>query len=182
MDPQLSQHGLVHNHDKFPTAIYFIIPNEFCERFCYFGIKNLLNQYLKKVFGYTDHEAKSQVHLFSGFVYLFPLVGAAISDSFWGKYRTILYFSFVYMLGNVLLSISSINGAVGVYGSYPYYAFIIPVLLIAIGSGGIKPCVATHGGDQFLPSQALLMDKFFSFFYASISVGTLLSQYVTPLP
>ncbi|KAJ9066660.1 hypothetical protein DSO57_1007465 [Entomophthora muscae] len=171
---------LARNHDKFPTAVYFIIPNEFCERFCYYGIRNLLNQYLKTGYGFEEYKAKSQVHLFNGLVYMFPLVGAALSDSFLGKYKTIVYLSFVYLLGNTLLSIFSINGILGQFGNYPYYAYIIPAILIAVGTGGIKPCVASHGGDQFLPSQAPLMDKFFAIFYVSINVGALISQYLTP--
>ena len=45
----------------------------------------------------------------------------------------------------------------------------IGLFLIAFGTGGIKPCVASFGGEQFrLPEQAHLMGSFFSMFYASI--------------
>ncbi|KAI9294550.1 PTR2-domain-containing protein [Neoconidiobolus thromboides FSU 785] len=168
------------NHDKFPKAIYFIVPNELCERFCYYGIKNLLNKYLQTAYGYPEYYAKAQVSLFNALVYLFPFVGAAISDSFLGKYHTIVYMSFIYLIGNALLATFSINGLVGEFGSYPFWSYIVPSLLIAIGAGGIKPCVSSHGGDQFLPTQAPLLDKFFSLFYVCINVGALVSQYLTP--
>ncbi|KAI9296660.1 PTR2-domain-containing protein [Neoconidiobolus thromboides FSU 785] len=166
--------------DKFPKAIYFILPNEFGERFCYYGIKNLLNLYLQTAYSYTPSFAKSQVHLFNGLVYLFPLFGAALSDSFLGKYYTIVYLSIVYLIGNALLAVFSINNLVASYTSYPYWTCILPLILIAIGTGGIKPCVSSHGGDQFKPHQTTLMDKFFALFYLSINIGSLIAQYLTP--
>ncbi|KAI0241707.1 hypothetical protein L0F63_004980, partial [Massospora cicadina] len=168
------------NHESFPKAVYFIIPNEFCERFCFYGIKNLLNQYLKSGFGIPQPVAKSYVHLFNGLVYAFPLAGAALSDSYFGKYHTIVYLSLVYLVGNALLSLLSINQLVAEYGAYPVWTALLPLLLIAVGTGGIKPCVSSHGGDQFLPSQAQLLDRFFALFYVSINIGALIAQYLTP--
>lgn len=54
--------------------------------------------------------------------------------------------------------------------------------LIALGSGGIKPCVAAFGGDQFkLPEQLVQMSSFFSVFYFSINCGSVISTAVTPI-
>lgn len=59
---------------------------------------------------------------------------------------------------------------------------IIGLVLIALGSGGIKPCVAAFGGDQFkLPEQLKQMATFFSLFYFSINAGSLISTSVTPI-
>ncbi|KAJ9085807.1 hypothetical protein DSO57_1010357 [Entomophthora muscae] len=171
---------LAANPDAFPKAVYFIVPNELCERFAYYGINTLFNQYLKTGFGIATADAKSIMHLFTGFAFLCPLAGAAVSDSFLGKYQTILYLSLVYLLGNFLITLFSIPGVVGEYGSYPKWSFMLPALLIALGMGGIKPCVSSHGGDQFLPSQTKLMDRFFAIFYASINIGALSSLYLTP--
>ncbi|KAI9294556.1 PTR2-domain-containing protein, partial [Neoconidiobolus thromboides FSU 785] len=160
--------------------VYFIVPNELCERFCYYGIKNLLNKYLQNVYGYTPSYAKAQASLFNALVYIFPLVGAAMSDSFLGKYHTIVYMSFLYLAGNVLMSVLSINNLIAKHGELPYWSYIVPAIFIAIGSGGIKPCVSSHGGDQFLPTQTVLLDKFFGLFYVAINVGALVAQYLTP--
>ncbi|KAI9296644.1 PTR2-domain-containing protein, partial [Neoconidiobolus thromboides FSU 785] len=160
--------------------VYFIVPNELCERFCYYGIKNLLNKYLQTAYGYTPSYAKAQSSLFNALVYIFPLVGAAISDSFLGKYHTIVYMSFLYLAGNVLMSVFSINELVGKHGELPYWSYIVPAIFMAIGSGGIKPCVSSHGGDQFLSTQTVLLDKFFGLFYVAINAGALVAQYLTP--
>ncbi|KAG0268164.1 hypothetical protein DFQ27_007395 [Actinomortierella ambigua] len=56
----------------------------------------------------------------------------------------------------------------------------LPFVVIALGSGGIKPCVSSHGGDQYLPSQEKAKEKFFSLFYALMNLGSLVSLSVVP--
>lgn len=59
---------------------------------------------------------------------------------------------------------------------------IIALLLIAFGTGGIKPCVSAFGGDQFkLPEQERYLGYFFSLFYFSINAGSLISTFLTPI-
>lgn len=54
--------------------------------------------------------------------------------------------------------------------------------MIAVGTGGITPCVAAFGGDQFkVPEQAKQLAVFFSLFYMSVNAGSLLSVLVTPI-
>ncbi len=53
--------------------------------------------------------------------------------------------------------------------------------LIALGTGGIKPCVSAFGGDQFkLPEQEEQLKSFFSVFYFAINAGSVLSTFITP--
>ena len=57
----------------------------------------------------------------------------------------------------------------------------IGLSLIGVGTGGIKPCVAAFGGEQFkLPEQARHVTTFFSIFYDSINSGSLISTLLTP--
>ena len=59
---------------------------------------------------------------------------------------------------------------------------VIGLMLIAIGTGGIKPCVSAFGGDQFkLPEQAKQLATFFSLFYMAINAGSLVSTTLTPI-
>lgn len=117
-------------------------------------------------------------HAFTVLVYFFPLLGAVISDSFLGKFNTILYLSIVYAVGNAVLSI----GAIGPLNLPDRGFAILGMLLIALGTGGIKPCVSAFGGDQFrLPQQELQLAMFFSMFYFSINAGSLLSTAITPI-
>lgn len=56
------------------------------------------------------------------------------------------------------------------------------LLIIAAGTGGIKPCVSSFGGDQFvIPQQQKYLDNFFFIFYLSINIGAALSNFITPV-
>uniref|UniRef100_A0AAR2IUZ7 Solute carrier family 15 member 1 n=1 Tax=Pygocentrus nattereri TaxID=42514 RepID=A0AAR2IUZ7_PYGNA len=58
---------------------------------------------------------------------------------------------------------------------------MVGLFLIAVGTGGIKPCVAAFGGDQFEDHQEKQRSTFFSIFYLSINAGSLLSTIITPI-
>lgn len=93
-------------------------------------------------------------------------------------FRTIFYLSIVYTIGSLVIAL----GAIPTLHLPASAATIIGLLLIAIGTGGIKPCVSAFGGDQFkLPEQAKFLAAFFSIFYMSINAGSLLSTTMTPL-
>ncbi|KAG0300726.1 hypothetical protein BGZ99_003686, partial [Dissophora globulifera] len=163
-----------------PVACYFILPNEFGERFCYYGVQPNLNKYFKLITGMTSKDAKVFSTAFTLLAYFFPLIGAAISDSFLGKWWTIITFSFVYLIGMIMVTVFSVPGLVGEVGHVGHFLTFLPMLIIAIGTGGIKPCVSSHGGDQYLPSQERGKDLFFNIFYVCINIGGLITQFVVP--
>lgn len=93
-------------------------------------------------------------------------------------YSTILYLSCVYAVGSWLIAI----GAIPTLNLPAQTMTVLGLLLIGIGSGGIKPCVAAFGGDQFkIPEQARQLATFFSLFYFAINAGSLISTYLMPV-
>lgn len=160
----------------FPPQIKFIIGNEACERFSYYGIRSILALYISTVLyrhlpeGQASDIATSIIHAFIFANYFTPLVGAWLSDKLWGRYNTILYVSLIYCLGNAMLAI----GVGSIWGLY------LGLILVAIGSGGIKPCVSAFCGDQFRPEQAPLLQKAYGLFYWSINFGSFFSFLVIP--
>jgi len=160
-----------------PRGIPFIIGNEGAERFSYYGMKAILvvfmTQYILGADGVLDvlgdDEAKAWYHLFVASVYFTPFVGAILSDSILGKYSTIILLSIVYCIGHIALAIDQTR-----------MGLIIGLSLIAIGAGGIKPCVSAHLGDQFGESNSHLISKVFSWFYFSINLGAFVSIVLTP--
>ncbi|XP_046666171.1 peptide transporter family 1-like isoform X2 [Homalodisca vitripennis] len=164
---------------KYPRSVFFIVGNEFCERFSYYGMRTILSLYLVDMLKYTEGDATLIYHAFTMLCYFFPLIGAIIADSYLGKFRTIFYLSIVYAAGNILVSAASSP----LFGYDNQRSFsLFGLLLIAIGTGGIKPCVSAFGGDQFtLPQQAKQLAQFFSIFYFSINAGSLISTYITPI-
>lgn len=155
--------------NKYPSQIKFIVGNEACERYSYYGMKSILTVFMIQVLLFQEAEATATYHLFSGACYLFPLLGAYISDRIWGKYKTILYLSLVYCAGHAVLSIWETK--MGLYAGLG---------LIALGSGGIKPCVSAHVGDQFRANQTHLLKKVYELFYFMINFGSFFSTLLTP--
>ena len=143
--------------------MYYIVPNELAERFCYYGIRPLLRSFFMSSLGYTKDVAMQLYHVFNMVCYFFPLFGAAISDSWLDKYHTIVYLSLIYAAGTVVLSVTSIPNVLGLPPAIPAWGPLLGLALIGIGTGGIKPCVSAHGGDQFLPSQKNGLEKFYSY-------------------
>ena len=155
--------------EKFPSQIKYIVGNEACERYSYYGMRSILTVFMIQVLLVQEAEATSTYHLFAGACYLFPLLGAFISDRIWGKYKTILYLSLVYCAGHAVLSIWETKE--GLYAG---------LALIALGSGGIKPCVSAHVGDQFKANQTHLLKKVYELFYFMINFGSFFSTLITP--
>lgn len=161
-----------------PPGIPYIVGNEAAERFSFYGMKAILTVYMTKfLIGWngqpatlSDEDAKSAVHLFVATAYFFPLMGAIVSDWFFGKYRTILWLSIVYCIGHLLLAV--VPGREGL---------LLGLMLIAIGAGGIKPCVSAHVGDQFGEQNQHLLSRVFGWFYFSINFGAFFSTLLTPL-
>lgn len=58
---------------------------------------------------------------------------------------------------------------------------VLALIIIAFGTGGIKPCVSAFGGDQFTEAKVHLLPIFFSVFYFSINAGSVLSTILTPI-
>ncbi len=161
--------GVDTDANKFPTQIKYIVGNEACERYSYYGMRSILTVFMIQVLFMQEGEATSTYHLFASACYLFPLLGAFISDRIWGKYKTILYLSLVYCLGHAVLSIWETKA--GLYWGLG---------LIALGSGGIKPCVSAHVGDQFKANQTHLLKKVYELFYFMINFGSFFSTLITP--
>uniref|UniRef100_A0A8C1YI22 Solute carrier family 15 member 2 n=1 Tax=Cyprinus carpio TaxID=7962 RepID=A0A8C1YI22_CYPCA len=161
---------------NYPVSIAFIVVNEFCERFSYYGMKAVLTLYFIHYLNWDKDLSTAVYHAFSSLCYFTPLLGALIADSWLGKFKTIIYLSIVYVIGHVVKSV----GAIPDVGDSTLHIALsmVGLVLIAFGTGGIKPCVAAFGGDQFDEENRT---KFFSIFYMSINAGSVLSTIVTPI-
>lgn len=162
--------------------------NEFCERFSYYGMRAVLVLYFRYFLRWDDDFATTIYHTFVALCYLTPILGAVIADSWLGKFKTIVSLSVVYCIGQVVMAVSSIHDITDTNKdgtpdnlSLHIALSMVGLLLIALGTGGIKPCVAAFGGDQFEDHQEKQRSTFFSIFYLSINAGSLLSTLITPI-
>ena len=120
--------------DKYPPQIKYIVGNEACERYSYYGMKSILTIFFVQYFLLQRNVAVSNYHLFGAMCYLTPLIGGFVSDRFWGKYKTILSLSVLYVIGHFYLAVFE----------HIESGFYTGLALITLGSGGIKPCVSAH--------------------------------------
>ncbi|KAM8934501.1 solute carrier family 15 member 2 [Pelodytes ibericus] len=164
---------------NYPLSILFIIVNEFCERFSYYGMKAVLTLYFLNYLHWDENLSTTVYHAFSGLCYFTPIIGAPIADVWLGKFNTIFWLSILYVIGHVIKSV----GAIPTIGNTEVHVAlsIVGLIAIAFGTGGIKPCVSAFGGDQFEEEHAKERGKFFSIFYLAINAGSLISTFVTPV-
>jgi POT family proton-dependent oligopeptide transporter len=156
--------------DKMPEGVKYIVANEFAERFCYYGINAILSVYMVSHLKLGEAQATQYHSLFKTAAYFFPLVGAIVSDVFWGKFRTIMTFSMVYATGCAIVAL--VPGTTGL---------LLGLGMVAFGTGGIKPCVSTNVGDQFTSKNQHLIERAFSLFYLAINAGSSISIYFCPV-
>lgn len=163
---------------ELPPGIPYIVGNEAAERFSFYGMKAILavymTQYLMDASGnkalMSENEATEWVHLFNAAAYFFPLIGALVSDGLWGKYPTIMRISLLYCAGHAALAVDDTR-----------VGLVIGLALIAMGAGGIKPCVSAHVGDQFGEANKHLLEKVFGWFYAAINLGSAVAYLLIPV-
>ncbi|MBL8798088.1 MAG: MFS transporter [Planctomycetia bacterium] len=167
-----------HENTGWPPGVPYIIGNEACERFSFYGMNAILAAHLASLYvqqpGMTEKmsqdAATSAVHLFKAGVYALPMIGAILAERLAGKYRTIFYLSLVYCLGHAALSL----------GERYLEGMFLGLALIAIGSGGIKPCVSANVGDQFGKGNWFRVRTVYQIFYFSINFGSFFSTLLIP--
>lgn len=157
------------SRQRFPPQIPYIMASEGAERFSFYGMRNILVVYMVQYLLVSQADAKASYHYFVMANYLMPLVGGWLADRFLGRYRVILFLSFGYVLGHVV--VAAVETRAGLLAG---------CALIAIGAGGIKPCVSAFVGDQFTPDQKTLMQKVYGWFYWVINLGSASAKLLIP--
>lgn len=183
--------------DKTKTGTWkacpFILGNECCERLAYYGMSTNLVRYFKHQLDQSSSTASKNVLDWSGTCYITPLIGAFLADAYLGRYWTIAIFSIIYVIGMTFLTVTaSVSGLKPVcHGprgeetcqvtDAQSATFFVALYLIALGTGGIKPCVSSYGADQFDDAdeaEKKHKSSFFNWFYFSINIGALIASSV----
>ncbi|HZR07906.1 MAG TPA: MFS transporter [Myxococcales bacterium] len=159
---------------KYPRAVKYILGNEACERFSFYGMSTILVPYMQQFLGWQRNRAEGVFHDFVAYAYAMTLVGAWLSDRFFGRYRTILWLSYGYVAGHATLA------AMDLAPSVRAGLLFAGMVLIVVGQAGIKPNLSAFVGDQFRQDQAGLLDRVYSLFYVAINIGSAASQIATP--
>ncbi|XP_078438391.1 protein NRT1/ PTR FAMILY 7.3-like [Wolffia australiana] len=168
-----------------------ILFNQGLATLAFFGVGVNLVLFLTRVINQSNADAANSVSKWIGTVYLFSLVGAFLSDSYWGRYKTCAIFQVIFVAGLAMLSLSSYYLLVKPSGcgdghkpcdplpSAAVNMFYLSIYLVALGNGGYQPNIATFGADQFDEEdtrEAYFKVSFFSYFYLALNLGSLVSN------
>ncbi|KAI6243120.1 Peptide transporter family 1 [Aphelenchoides fujianensis] len=174
-EPTTSWSGMIR---KWPMTTFCILVNEFCERFSFYGMRTVLTLYLVNVLRFGDAYSTTFFHAFSALCFFSPIFGSILADGYVGKFNTIFYVSFLHAAGQLVLAFATTEHP----GSrFHPWIDLAGLFAIALGTGGIKPCVSPFGGDQFDAWETKMIAVWFSVFYFCINIGGMVSMFVSPI-
>ncbi|KAJ7592905.1 peptide/h+ symporter protein [Mycena floridula] len=199
---------LRHVADRLPYTAWLVVTVEFAERWTYYGTTNVYNNYIRFPMppGSKDGSVLPQnraegvagalgkgvqksfaIRTFNTFlVFVMPILGGIIADTAWGRYKTILVFSIVTIVGHIILVAGSTPASL----AKPETALgllIFAITVMGIGTGAIKanvsPLVAEQytgklrketlkSGEVVIKSPALTIQTVYLWFYWAINLGS----------
>lgn len=150
------------------TTLFF---TEMWERFSYYGMRALLILFMTKTaadggLGFDTKRAAGIYGTYTMSVYLMTILGGFIADNFIGARRAVLIGGIVIACGHFSMAFSSQT------------TFFAGLVLIALGTGLLKPNISTMVGSLYSPNDAR-RDAGFSIFYMGINIGAFLAPLVT---
>ncbi|MDZ7612440.1 MAG: peptide MFS transporter [Flavobacteriaceae bacterium] len=169
------------NEKGHPKALYTLFATEMWERFSYYGMRALLTLYLTAElvnggFGLNREESLALYAIFTGLVYLTPILGGYISDKFLGKRKTVYIGGIVMAIGQALLAASAfLSSTLDVESRLLLFNFGLGVLII--GNGFFKPNISTIVGE-FYDDNDPRKDSAFNIFYMGINLGAILGPFI----
>ncbi|CAF2518636.1 unnamed protein product [Rotaria sp. Silwood2] len=188
---------LEHISDRIPLSVWLIVICELCERFSFYGISGLFQNYIQFPLptandtqpGALDRGQQTATALtmfFRFFAYITPIVGAILADQFWGKYKAIIVSCVVYMAGLIILLLTSIPPSIDKGVAFP--GLIIAMVILGFGTGGVKsnvsplmaeqysrtkPIITVIKGKRKIINPSVTMQSMFNWFYWAINIGSL---------
>lgn len=191
--------------DKLPWGAFLVAIVELCERFAYYGLSGPFQNYMANKYndpnglpgalGLKQSRATALSNFFQFWCYITPTLGAVVADQYLGKYRTIKYFSVLYMIGIIILFITSLPYSIEHGGAFP--GLITAMIVIGLGTGGIKsnvsPLIAEQvqstkpfirhlsSGKRVIVDPEVTVQRIYMIFYMCINVGSISAIATTTL-
>ena len=160
--------GGIGGHPRGLTTLFF---TEMWERFSYYGMRALLILFMVKTaadggLGYDTKKAAAIYGTYTMSVYLLSILGGFIADNFIGARRSVLIGGIIIACGHFTMAFSAQS------------TFFAGLVLIAHGTGLLKPNISTMVGSLYSPTDER-RDAGFSIFYMGINIGAFLAPLVT---
>ncbi|ERN03774.1 protein NRT1/ PTR FAMILY 4.6 [Amborella trichopoda] len=172
------------------SAAAFVLVVEVLENLAFLANASNLVLYLVRFMHFSPSKAANAVTNFMGTAFLLALLGGFLSDAFFTTYLIYLISALIEFLGLVLLTIQahlphlrptscdpSLEPCLEPTGSKEAILFL-GLYLVALGVGGIKGSLPSHGAEQFDPSTPRgrkQRSSFFNYYVFSLSCGGLIA-------
>ncbi len=167
---------MANKHQIFghPRGLFLLFGTELWERFSYYAMRAILVLYLTDTtlnggLGWSQKEALDLYGIYTGLVYITPLIGGWLADNYLGQRRSIL-------IGGALMAIGQFTLALphGYLGLDAVNAFMLGLVFLIAGNGLFKPNISTMVGDLYTEGDSR-RDGAFTIFYMGINLGALLA-------
>lgn len=201
-------HTLRHVSDKVPWEAFTVAFIELCERFSYYGCTAVFTNFIQQPLppgsatgagrdgqsGALDRGQRASTGLttFNTFwVYLTPLFGAYLADTYWGRFKTIGVALAVAIFGHIILVIAAIPQVIR-HPTGAMSCFAIAIIIMGAGTGAFKsnisPLIAEQSkntymrvqtlssGEKVIVDPAKTASRIYLYFYLMINLGALIGQ------
>nr|POE85880.1 protein nrt1/ ptr family 6.1 [Quercus suber] len=169
--------------------------NEMAERMAYFGLSVNMVAFMFYVMHRPFSSSSNVVNNFLGISQASSVLGGFLADAYLGRYWTIAIFTTIYLTGLTGITLcatmsifvpnqdncdqlSLLLGNCEPAKQWQMVYLYAVLYVTAFGAAGIRPCVSSFGADQFdesRPDYKSLLDRFFNFFYLSVTIGAILA-------
>jgi POT family proton-dependent oligopeptide transporter len=198
--------------EKIPIKTFTIAFVELCERLSYYGAVQVFTNFIQQDNPGTStgraldpsaanaqpgalgmgQRASTGLTTFNQFwVYVMPLFGAYIADTYLGRFNTIWMSVIISIIGHVIL-VASAAPAVLAHPDSALGCFIVGIIIMGIGTGGFKPNISPliaeqiprdrfrvetrKNGERVIVDPAVTTARVYNWFYFAINVGALIGQ------
>lgn len=164
-----------------PIGLSTFFATEMWERFSYYGMRALLvyfltDQLITGGFGMSELDAFTIYGIFTGMVYVTPILGGMLADKILGQRKTIYIGGITMAIGQFLLASSAmVDKTTGLESAQ--FLFYAGLAVLIIGNGFFKPNISTMVGDLYDNSDPR-KDGGFTIFYMGINLGAFLSPLI----
>jgi POT family proton-dependent oligopeptide transporter len=145
-----------------PPGLYVMFFTELWERYSFYSMVAILSLYMNEALHFDIAHVGRVYGAYTAGVYFLPLFGGLAADRLLGFNRAIIGGAILMMFGHLALGIEAL----------PF--FYLGLVLLACGSGLLKPNVSTIVGNLYR-DQPELRDQGFNIFYMGINLGAFLA-------
>ena len=179
----MDQSEILHPEDlkntktSHPKGLYVLFATEMWERFSYYGMRALLVLYLTAQLidgGFAlDRTTALEIYaIFTGLVYLTPIIGGLLADKILGQRKAIF-------IGGILMALGQFTLAYSQMGDVEARTWLLHLGLgvLIIGNGFFKPNISTIVGKLY-SDQDPRKDSAFTIFYMGINLGAFMAPII----